>query len=153
MTGQSGIEKYKTCTDCKRTKPFSAFYFHKNKSATLSKRSFTSKCRICMRREKREKHRNNKYIHYKNRATYKDLIFTITEKEFKHLIHKPCIYCGKEPSMGLDRKNNRKGYVITNVVPCCKRCNRAKFRDSANSFIKHCFRVVKFQIERGAKWQ
>jgi len=28
--------------------------------------------------------------------------------------------------LGIDRMNNEVGYIITNVVPCCKICNWCK---------------------------
>lgn len=40
-----------------------------------------------------------------------------------------CDYCGgKLPQQGhgLDRLDNRLGYAVANVVPCCKDCNRVK---------------------------
>jgi 5-methylcytosine-specific restriction endonuclease McrA len=40
-----------------------------------------------------------------------------------------CHYCGgtlPEAGCGLDRKDNKIGYVISNVVTCCKECNDIK---------------------------
>jgi 5-methylcytosine-specific restriction endonuclease McrA len=86
--------------------------------------------------------------HYWRRYTYLSKyivndprkIVTISFEEFLSLISQPCQYCGdidtkiKKRAIGdvvykangLDRLNNSKGYTIDNVVPCCKKCNRAK---------------------------
>lgn len=59
-------------------------------------------------------------------------------EEFIPLVQKSCIYCGKLPFqntkaiytphhyMGIDRKDNKKGYTLDNVAPCCTRCNSVK---------------------------
>ena len=37
---------------------------------------------------------------------------------------------------GLDRVDNSRGYEPSNVVPCCRRCNRAKDDMSSQEFMK-----------------
>jgi hypothetical protein len=80
------------------------------------------------------------YGKYKDRAKVKNIKFDLNIKEFIDLISKPCYYCtnklmstmkttsGRQRLYynGLDRVNNKKGYVKSNIVPCCKICNRAK---------------------------
>ena len=77
---------------------------------------------------------------YKSSAKKRGYSFELTEKQFKELTQQDCFYCGAKPSNiynfngyfgeyiynGIDRIDNNKGYVIDNVVPCCKRCNHAK---------------------------
>ena len=77
---------------------------------------------------------------YKRSAKIRGIEYKLTEKQFANLTQRDCHYCGAKPSNihihkdtngdyiynGLDRVNNNKGYIINNVVPCCKRCNRAK---------------------------
>ena len=77
---------------------------------------------------------------YKFNAKKKGLDYTLTEVQFKELTQKDCYYCGAKPSNitgrnrpagsyiynGLDRIDNTKGYIIDNVVTCCKTCNGAK---------------------------
>ncbi len=41
----------------------------------------------------------------------------------------PCLYCGDSTlstGHGLDRKDSSIGYLVDNVVPCCKVCNKIK---------------------------
>lgn len=71
--------------------------------------------------------------------------FKLSMEEFVALIYLNCFYCDAKPYnkmtntgssgkkikfilyySGLDRKDNKKGYTLDNVVPCCKRCNRIK---------------------------
>ena len=78
---------------------------------------------------------------YKIRAKKHGIKYKLTEKQFANLTQKDCYYCGAKPNNvfgrsggtngeyiynGLDRVDNNKDYTIDNVVPCCKRCNRAK---------------------------
>ena len=68
---------------------------------------------------------------------------------FKDISKKNCFYCGEKPSnylkdrlnestiikySGIDRIDNDLGYIETNVVPCCKKCNTAKNVLSQNEF-------------------
>lgn len=53
-------------------------------------------------------------------------ICDLNKEEFKNIISKPCTYCGDIRKIGLDRIDNSKGHIKTNVVPCCYECNTAK---------------------------
>jgi len=47
---------------------------------------------------------------------------------------------------GLDRIDNAKGYILDNVVPCCKHCNYAKRNMSTEKFynlIKSIYENIK----------
>lgn len=39
------------------------------------------------------------------------------------LMLSPCNYCGLNPAEGLDRRDNSRGHEVSNVVPCCSKCN------------------------------
>jgi len=83
---------------------------------------------------------------------YKRKGFEGTFEQFLTLVTSNCFYCGCEPNMitgsnrntkhgtgffkhlGLDRVDNNKGYVLKNVVPCCFRCNNAKWTYSVEEF-------------------
>lgn len=57
------------------------------------------------------------------------LDFSLLIDDYAALIARPCHYCGgplNETAVGLDRMDNSKGYVLGNVVPCCKECNEIK---------------------------
>lgn len=84
-----------------------------------------------------------KYNHQVVQARQRGLTFDLTDEELDDLWSKPCHYCGTPPSnrmrclnsagkeeefvySGLDRVDSSVGYCMSNVVPCCKICNRAK---------------------------
>lgn len=59
----------------------------------------------------------------------RNLLWEISFEQYSKLISLPCYYCNKELNQtgcGLDRLNNRLGYITENVVPCCKECNFIK---------------------------
>ena len=86
------------------------------------------------------------------------LSFSLSLEEFEKLVAAPCFYCGEnyEPR-GLDRRDNRIGYNLRNVVPCCFRCNRNKSNDPESVFLGHVRRIqqhqeklrLKSEIDRG----
>ena len=69
------------------------------------------------------------YTTSKNKAHNAGKIFNLTKEEFLIARSGPCTYCGgelPETSLGLDRIDGPKGYVVGNVVPCCRNCNMLK---------------------------
>lgn len=84
-------------------------------------------------------------------AKKREYEFSLTDDQIYELVTKPCFYCGTEPYQkmrpkhanglfvynGLDRVNNRDGYTIDNVVPCCGRCNRMKRALSKEKYREH----------------
>lgn len=84
-----------------------------------------------------------KYVQYKSGATKRNYTFELTKEVFAAYWQNPCHYCGDEiDTIGLDRKDNALGYAETNIVSCCKRCNRAKDTMTAEEYLAHCQRVV-----------
>lgn len=100
------------------------------------------------------------FLCYKNRAKKHKREFLLEEVQFNNLISMDCHYCGIEPIQnyklkgmngyciynGLDRKDNKKGYIIDNVVPCCKTCNKAKRTLSYEEFINWITRLTNNQL-------
>lgn len=66
----------------------------------------------------------------KSSAKARGLEVRIMNYEYENLLNQGCHYCGVNlDNMGgvcLDRIDSRRGYVLSNVVPCCKICNIAK---------------------------
>lgn len=73
---------------------------------------------------------NGRFIRAKAQAKQRGLEFVLSREEFFSLLDKPCVYCGAvsdgHTGCGLDRLDNTRGYVISNVVPCCGPCNRIR---------------------------
>jgi hypothetical protein len=89
---------------------------------------------------------------YKSRATKKNLLFELTNKQFNKLINDPCYICGREPitdrTNGIDRLNNLIGYILSNCKSCCRTCNYMKRDLSYDEFINKCKLIAKnFTIE------
>ena len=88
---------------------------------------------------------------YKSCAKQKGLVFELDKTAVEKLILSPCFYCGTPPYRvwtifrvsgknsslacnGIDRVDNSKGYLKSNSVPCCPRCNYAKRDMSLEEF-------------------
>lgn len=78
---------------------------------------------------------------YKQAARKRNYCWELSKEEAKIIFQSNCRYCRRPPAQvmsrkininghfiynGIDRVDNTKGYIIDNVVACCKRCNRAK---------------------------
>jgi hypothetical protein len=102
------------------------------------------KLRIAMRQWRTKNADRSFFIIYKSRAKESKREFLLTFEQFILLRKRPCFYCDTENKpRGLDRVNNKKGYVIENVVPCCEICNRMKMTLSKGGFIRQCSLIVK----------
>jgi|SRR5712692_8513735 len=74
---------------------------------------------------------SNRYHNAKSNARHeRGLVWELTYDQYKAIVVQPCAY-GQgitQPSirMGVDRKDNSKGYTAENSVPCCGRHNSIK---------------------------
>jgi len=96
---------------------------------------------------------------HKKKGGAKDSI--ISFERFKEISLLPCAYCGVKHSrviedtsklsdtkvniVGIDRIDSSKGYIESNVVPCCFYCNRLKMEYEAHDFIVWLKRVTEYQ--------
>lgn len=110
---------------------------------------------------------NSAYHSYFSRAKKKNLIFSLTKEEFTNITTKNCEYCGIEPKQnfyyyktkennndkilfnGLDRIDSNEGYLLDNVVPCCKTCNFAKNSLRLQEFEIWIDRIIKYRLNKG----
>jgi 5-methylcytosine-specific restriction endonuclease McrA len=87
--------------------------------------------------------------YYKRNARYRGVSFKLNRSQFYMLNKSNCFYCGDKPYSicrkyvfnGVDRVNNELGYIINNVVPCCKRCNVFKGSMSIEEFKNHVSKI------------
>jgi len=99
------------------------------------------KYRIIHRRSKKTK--RGRFSRYKYDAKKRNLLWDLTFEEFMAFWQKPCYYCGdKIETIGLDRADNKEGYSINNIVPCCRSCNLFKRQIKKEAFIKICKAVA-----------
>jgi len=98
---------------------------------------------------------------YRCTAKYKGFEWGLTDEQFYDLIQQNCHYCGEPPAPrshkstsgalvcnGVDRKDSGRGYVIENVVPCCKACQFMKRATPYDEFLAHLRKAGNFQTER-----
>ncbi len=90
---------------------------------------------------------------YKYIAKKRNFCWKLTDEQFDALTQGICHYCGTVPSNawslargtfiynGIDRIDNKRGYLPENCVSCCKICNRAKLSLSYSDFMKFLERV------------
>ncbi len=98
---------------------------------------------------------------YKRNAKLYNRAWELSEEEFLKLTQEPCHYCGtlafSEIKLkygmnggyaynGIDRVDNSVGYIPSNVVTCCKRCNGAKSDMSYDDFVAWIIAVNKHLI-------
>lgn len=106
---------------------------------------------------------NALYLEYVSGATKRGYCFDLSKDEFEKLTKQKCHYCKAEPIKekclnntrltdqgakysayiynGIDRKDNKTGYVLENCVTCCNICNRAKGNLEYNVFVEYIDRI------------
>lgn len=94
---------------------------------------------------------------YQGSAKIRNLDFSLSLDQFQKITSQKCFYCGVEPGNshirtrgngsyvynGIDRVDNKQGYINGNVVPCCKCCNYMKQTMGIDEFINHIKRIYK----------
>jgi hypothetical protein len=129
-------------------------------SGTKLRRGINTKCKGCAYRERPQSIRRlTAYqrlfnLMIRDRARKAGLKVELTLEDYKELVTKRCAYCKAPPKAnyiysdnvyakgeityahGIDRVNNRLGYLKSNCVPCCKTCNMAKHTLKVSEFKK-----------------
>lgn len=135
-----------------------------HRHALLSKN--TTQCRTCAGINSRKdiKHLcvNSVFLITQKNAESNDKKMNLTKKEVEKLIFSNCYYCGSPPTgefhktykngetskilrNGIDRIDSNKGYIKSNVVPCCSTCNYMKNNLSQQVFLDHIEKIAEFQ--------
>ena len=93
---------------------------------------------------------------YRHSAKIAGRAFTLTTDEFRAITSANCHYCSVPPRQsrilwdaayteyiynGVDRKDNKQGYVFSNCLPCCSVCNIMKKDWSEDFFIDHIEKI------------
>lgn len=67
------------------------------------------------------------YRKYHKGALSRKIEFNLSADTFELFVGKNCYYCGdKINSVGIDRIDSKKGYVVGNIISCCRTCNIMK---------------------------
>ena len=103
--------------------------------------------------------RKRYFNEYAKNAKSRNIDFNLTFQEFNQIIVLSCHYCGSEPiehnrwikiqhkaqpslkHNGIDRINSNIGYVFTNVVACCSKCNLMKNIFPEEDFLNHVKKI------------
>ncbi len=89
---------------------------------------------------------NRTLSYYKRCAKDKNNEWELIDEYALWLFKQPCYYCGEvnldQKLTGIDRVDNKKGYITSNVVPCCKICNMMKKDLDQETFIKICRHIA-----------
>ena len=97
------------------------------------------------------------YSTYERNARVKNIAFHLSKDELRAIITQNCFYCNIIPQQiqchprsngefiynGIDRLDNNKGYILENVVPCCRRCNFMKNKFHIKEFIEIIRKIYK----------
>jgi len=99
---------------------------------------------------------NTNILGYEARAHKKELVFELTEKQFKTITATNCYLCNQKnyslPN-GIDRMDNNEGYTTTNAKPCCRICNYMKKDFELQEFIQKCSKVYNHNRKFVSPWQ
>jgi len=94
------------------------------------------------------------YSSYQKNAIDRNFDFPISFEDFMVLIKQNCYYCGAEPTLryrisiivnGIDRLDNKIGYLKENIVTCCSPCNFMKRSYGHEEFINQAIKIANHQ--------
>jgi 5-methylcytosine-specific restriction endonuclease McrA len=77
-----------------------------------------------------------RFLRMRDGAKRRGIEFLLTEEQAVEMIKKPCTYCGKPKSSGIDRIDSNGIYTIENCEPCCWTCNSRKGTKSKEVFLQ-----------------
>jgi hypothetical protein len=140
-----------TCCYCGASFPFALTRFSRPRQSCdtcLSSQKKADDKRIDrVRNFKAEKFKNIErlYTEYVRNAVLKGRTFKLTLDQVTKLVTSPCAYCHtftEGEVIGIDRVNNNRGYIKSNVVPACANCNYMKHTYDKAFFIAHSKSIV-----------
>lgn len=78
---------------------------------------------------------SNTLRYYKRNAKLAGNEWDLSKEFATSLFLRSCAYCGHSSGLcGIDRVDNKKGYVENNCVPCCRWCNWGKNERTLEEF-------------------
>ncbi len=129
--------------------------------ATILERTRLSKHIACnhlcksIAKERKNSAKKQLFKSYHRNAIKRGYEFNIPVDEFNKIIKLNCFYCNRKPSnqsdfldngeylkySGIDRVDNKKGYIMSNIVPCCSICNMSKMRLPYKEWIEWIYAI------------
>jgi hypothetical protein len=98
--------------------------------------------------ENRKKSIPASFYMYQKKAEEYRLAFELSMDEFESLVKQPCYYCEiiqEKGFNGVDRKNQKEGYISENCVSCCRVCNFIKGSLDNITFIQRVEHILTTQ--------
>jgi len=82
---------------------------------------------------------------YKRRDKKNNQEFDLDKPFVVKMLSSKCAYCGDNymPNLGLDRVDNFKGHIKSNVVTCCYECNTARSNNFSYEEMKEIGLIIK----------
>jgi len=124
----------KWCVTCEDHHPVTEFYARENgqyRNDCKAHRKEYSRLEST-RNNRRRSDLKHRFRVANEKAKAKGRSLDIDEVTWSNLVDAGCFYCRRpieSTGVGLDRIDNDFGYFIWNVVPCCGRCNQARFNN------------------------
>lgn len=137
----------RTCRTCSISKDLKEF--RKRTVGPRKKRRLVT-CKECETAKRLEYRKTvpGRFARIKGKAKSRSIDFEITISEFETFEDSSCNYCGDVLDViRLDRINSSLGYALTNVVPCCSKCNFAKHELSRADFLLHIEKIYINQLK------
>lgn len=83
-----------------------------------------------------------------NGASKRHLFYNLTQEQFTSIIIKPCFFCGfysDSTFNSVDRIDNHKGYIYSNVITACSVCNMMRGTNTPQEFIEKLNVIKNYQ--------
>jgi hypothetical protein len=104
--------------------------------------------KVLQNNENKKQNLTLQYNVYKRTADLKNLDFEISFEEYCDIVKKECYYCGEfsenKNFNGIDRKDQKQGYIMDNCVPSCEMCNMMKNSLTENMFLKRVEHILTY---------
>lgn len=137
------------CKNCVRVYRREGYQKNKEKEKRYQRRYYKNNKEYCKQWAREyNKSVRGRYYRYRSDAKKRNLSWELTLEDFERIVKQPCSYCGIDSSkrlIGVDRKDNKKGYSVDNSVPCCEIHNMMKKEMSVKEFIEECGKVVRYK--------
>ena len=134
---ESNPEKIKAYREANREEMKAYREANREKLKALSKAYYeANREKISARQKVYKQSPRGKFFRVKTSAKVRGIEFLLTEEQGIEMIKKPCTYCGKPKSSGIDRIDSNGVYTIENCEPCCGTCNNRKGTKSKEVFLQ-----------------
>jgi hypothetical protein len=141
-TGVGGVRN--TCKECRKEEKIE--YLSRDYVKEKQKQHYIdNKLEIRKRTKAHYWTINGQFHQYKKRAKKSNIKFELIERDCTPFFETNCVYCGgKINGLGIDRVDNKLGYILNNIVPCCSKCNFMKHTMNKDEFIQHIKQIINY---------